>query len=120
VRILKPSDEAGPGEREDVNLLGKGERKLQSHEIAKQVRQRLLPIANRFGVRIKVAEVPPGPPVLQTLVAEVYGPSQEGRIGIAKRIRDLWKRTDGVVDVNGTSRTTSRCTACWWTKRRPR
>ena len=43
-----------------VNLLGKGDRKLQSHEIAKQVRQRLLPIANRFGARIKVAEVPPG------------------------------------------------------------
>ena len=40
---------------------------------AKQMRQRLLPIANRFGARIKVAEVPPGPPVLQTLVAEVYG-----------------------------------------------
>jgi len=83
-----------------VNLLGKGDRKLQSHEIAKQVRQRLLPIANRFGARIKVAEVPPGPPVLQTLVAEVYGPAQEGRIGIARRIRDLWKRTDGVVDVD--------------------
>jgi multidrug efflux pump subunit AcrB len=83
-----------------VNLLGKGDRKLQSHEIAKQVRQRLLPIANRFGARIKVAEVPPGPPVLQTLVAEVYGPAQDGRIGIARRIRDLWKRTDGVVDVD--------------------
>jgi multidrug efflux pump subunit AcrB len=83
-----------------VNLRGKGERKLQSHEIAKQVRLRLLPIANRFGARIKVAEVPPGPPVLQTLVAEVYGPAQEGRIAIARRIRDLWKRTDGVVDVD--------------------
>ncbi len=83
-----------------VNLLGKGDRKLQSHEIAKQVRTRLLPIANRFGARIKVAEVPPGPPVLQTLVAEVYGPSQAGRIAIAQRIRDLWKRTDGVVDVD--------------------
>ena len=83
-----------------VNLLGKGDRKLQSHEIAKQVRQRLLPIANRFGARIKVAEVPPGPPVLQTLVAEVYGPAQEGRIRIARQIRDLWKRTDGVVDVD--------------------
>ncbi len=83
-----------------VNLLGKGERKLQSHEIAKQVRTRLLPIASRFGARIKVAEVPPGPPVLQTLVAEVYGPAQEGRIQIARRIRDLWKRTEGVVDVD--------------------
>ena len=59
-----------------VNLLPKGERALQSHEIAKQVRQRLLPIAGRYGARIKVAEVPPGPPVLETLVAEVYGPEQ--------------------------------------------
>jgi multidrug efflux pump subunit AcrB len=83
-----------------VNLRSKGDRKLQSHEIAKQVRQRLLPIANRFGARIKVAEVPPGPPVLQTLVAEVYGPAQAGRIRIARQIRDLWKRTDGVVDVD--------------------
>jgi len=83
-----------------VNLLAKGDRKLQSHEIAKQVRTRLLPVATRYGARIKVAEVPPGPPVLQTLVAEVYGPSQEGRLGIAKQIRDLWKRTDGVVDVD--------------------
>jgi len=83
-----------------VNLLPKGDRKLQSHEIAKQVRQRLLPVAERYGARIKVAEVPPGPPVLQTLVAEVYGPSTDERIAIARRIRDLWKRTNGVVDVD--------------------
>src|SRR5262249_44576781 len=51
-----------------VNLLPKHDRKLQSHDIAKQVRQRLMPIATRYGARIKVAEVPPGPPVLQTLV----------------------------------------------------
>ena len=57
-----------------VNLLPKDARDLQSHEIAKQVRVRLQPIAERNGARIKVAEVPPGPPVLQTLVAEVYGP----------------------------------------------
>ncbi len=54
--------------------LPKDERTRQSHEIAKRVRERLLPIARRFGATIKVAEVPPGPPVLQTLVAEVYGP----------------------------------------------
>jgi multidrug efflux pump subunit AcrB len=83
-----------------INLLPKDQRKLQSHEIAKQVRQRLVPVANHYGARIQVAEVPPGPPVLQTLVAEVYGPSQQERIGIARRIRDLWKRTDGVVDVD--------------------
>jgi multidrug efflux pump subunit AcrB len=83
-----------------INLLSKQARKLQSHEVARQMRQRLLPIANHYGARIKVAEVPPGPPVLQTLVAEVYGPSQIERIAIARRIRDLWKSTDGVVDVD--------------------
>jgi multidrug efflux pump subunit AcrB len=83
-----------------VNLLPKDDRHLQSHEIAKQVRQRLLPVASLYGARIKVAEVPPGPPVLETLVAEVYGPTQEGQLAIARRIRDLWKSTDGVVDVD--------------------
>ena len=83
-----------------VNLTPKGDRSLQSHEIAKQVRLRLLPVAGMYGARIKVAEVPPGPPVLETLVAEVYGPDAAGRIDIARRIRDLWKRTDGVVDVD--------------------
>jgi multidrug efflux pump subunit AcrB len=83
-----------------VNLLPKDKRGLQSHAIAKQVRDRLVPIAERYGARIKVAETPPGPPVLETLVAEVYGPSQEERLGIARRIRDLWKRTAGVVDVD--------------------
>jgi multidrug efflux pump subunit AcrB len=83
-----------------INLLSKDQRNLQSHEIAKQVRQRLIPVASRYGARIQVAEVPPGPPVLQTLVAEVYGPAQNERNAIARRIRDLWKRTDGVVDVD--------------------
>jgi multidrug efflux pump subunit AcrB len=83
-----------------VNLLGKGDRDRQSHEIAKMVRDALQPIAERNGARIKVAEVPPGPPVLETLVAEVYGPSQEGQIRVARQIRDLFKQTDGVVDVD--------------------
>jgi multidrug efflux pump subunit AcrB len=83
-----------------VNLLPKGARDLQSHEIAKQVRTRLEPIAERYGARVKVAEVPPGPPVLETLVAEVYGPSLQGRIGLARQMRDLFRRTNGVVDVD--------------------
>jgi len=83
-----------------VNLTPKDDRKLQSHDIAKQVRNRLMPVAARFGARIKVAEVPPGPPVLETLVAEVYGPSQAVRIALASQIRDIWKRIDGVVDVD--------------------
>ena len=83
-----------------VNLLSKDDRKLQSHEIAKQVRLRLLPIAQRYGARIKVAEVPPGPPVLQTLVAEVYGPNQEKRIALAKQVRGLFQGVKGIVDVD--------------------
>ena len=57
-----------------VNLLSRHDRKAQSHEIARRLRPELDRIAAPFGARIKVAEVPPGPPVLQTLVAEVYGP----------------------------------------------
>lgn len=83
-----------------VNLLPKGEREKQSHEIAKEVRARLTPLAQKFGARMKVAEVPPGPPVLQTLVAEVYGPTQEGQLRIAREVREILRRTDGVVDVD--------------------
>ena len=83
-----------------VNLLPKAARDLQSHEIAKQVRQRIEPIAERYGARIKVAEVPPGPPVLETLVAEVYGPDMDRRIALARQIRDLFQQTKGVVDVD--------------------
>jgi multidrug efflux pump subunit AcrB len=83
-----------------VNLLGKHDRDDQSHAIAKRIRTRLVPVAARYGARIKVAEVPPGPPVLQTLVAEVYGPNQQGQIELARRIRDLFKKTDGIVDVD--------------------
>jgi multidrug efflux pump subunit AcrB len=83
-----------------VNLLPKGGRDLQSHDIAKQMRVRLEPIARLYGARIKVAEVPPGPPVLETLVAEVYGPAMDRRIELARHIRDLFQQTKGVVDVD--------------------
>src|SRR5262249_29102602 len=83
-----------------VNLVGKSERKLQSHDIAKRVREQLIPVAQRSGARIKVAEVPPGPPVLETLVAEVYGPAQHGQIDIARQVRDIFEKTPGVVDVD--------------------
>ncbi len=83
-----------------VNLLPKGDRSLQSHDIAKQVRARLEPVAAQYGARIKVAEVPPGPPVLETLVAEVYGPDPGERLALARQMRDLFKRTPGVVDVD--------------------
>lgn len=83
-----------------VNLLEKGERSDQSHDIAKRVRPELQKIAQKFGARVKVAEVPPGPPVLQTIVAEVYGPSYDRQIEIARGLKDLFDKTDGVVDVD--------------------
>ena len=83
-----------------VNLVGKDERRQQSHEIAKRVREHFDPIAARFGARVKVAEVPPGPPVLQTLVAEVYGPTQNGASRSRGRCATSSSKTDGVVDVD--------------------
>ena len=83
-----------------VNLVPKGERKAQSHDIAKRVRPRVAAIAARFGARIAVAEVPPGPPVLQTLVAEIYGPTEESRQTLARKVRDIFKSTPGVVDTD--------------------
>ena len=83
-----------------VNLVSKDERSEQSHEVAKRVRDVLLPIARRHGATIQVAEVPPGPPVLQTLVAEVYGPDSDRRRQVAKHVKDVLERTPGVVDVD--------------------
>ena len=91
----------GPHEADiQVNLKPKGERKAQSHDIAKRVRPKIDEIARKYTARIKVAEVPPGPPVLQTLVAEVYGPNYERQIEIAHQIRDIFHKTPGVVDVD--------------------
>jgi multidrug efflux pump subunit AcrB len=83
-----------------VNLVPKGERKSQSHDIAKRVRPRVTEIAARFGARVAVAEVPPGPPVLQTLVAEVYGPNEESRHALARKVIEIFKNTDGIVDTD--------------------
>ena len=83
-----------------VNLLGRKERKTQSHEIAKRLRPGLVAIGNKYGARLKVAEVPPGPPVLQTLVAEVYGPNYEQQMALAKQIKQVFESTPGVVDVD--------------------
>ena len=81
-----------------VNLVPKEERSEQSHAIAKQVRELLLPVARKFGARIQVAEVPPGPPVLQTLVAEVYGPDADRRVALAVEVKRTFESTHGVVD----------------------
>jgi len=83
-----------------VNLLSRHNRKAQSHEIARRLRPDLDRIAAPFGARIKVAEVPPGPPVLETLVAEVYGPDYKGQIQLANQIKQVFQQTRGVVDVD--------------------
>ena len=83
-----------------VNLVPKGERPAQSHEVAGRVRERLIPIAKQFGATIQVAEVPPGPPVLQTLVAEVYGPDPARRTAVAAQIKSIFEQTPGVVDTD--------------------
>ena len=83
-----------------VNLLSRHDRAAQSHEIARRLRPDLVKIAAPFGARIKVAEVPPGPPVLQTLVAEVYGPNYKGQIELAAQIKKIFQQTPGVVDVD--------------------
>lgn len=83
-----------------VNLLDRHARSAQSHEIAKRLRPGLVEIGNRYGARIKVAEVPPGPPVLQTLVAEVYGPDYKQQIELARQVKQIFQNTPGVVDVD--------------------
>jgi multidrug efflux pump subunit AcrB len=81
-----------------VNLVPKEDRSEQSHAIAKQVREMLLPVARKYNARIQVAEVPPGPPVLQTLVAEVYGPDGDRRVALAAEVKRTFEHTPGVVD----------------------
>ena len=83
-----------------VNLLNRHERSAQSHAIAKRLRPGLDEIGNKYGARLKVAEVPPGPPVLETLVAEVYGPDYGEQIELAKKIKHIFQTTPGVVDVD--------------------
>jgi multidrug efflux pump subunit AcrB len=83
-----------------VNLTPKGERSDQSHAIARRTRDLLVPVAEQYGMRMKVAEVPPGPPVLQTLVAEVYGPDYDRQIELAEELRNMLEETPGVVDVD--------------------
>lgn len=91
----------GPNQADiQVNLLPKDQRSQQSHDIARRLRPDLVRIAEPLGARIKISEVPPGPPVLQTLVAEVYGPDLSGQIKVAEQIKQIFKQTPGVVDVD--------------------
>lgn len=83
-----------------VNLVPKHDRKAMSHDVAIRVRPLLQKIAEKHGAKIKVAEVPPGPPVLQTLVAEIYGPEANKRNELALQIENIFRQTEGVVDVD--------------------
>ncbi len=83
-----------------VNLVGKSARHRKSHEIARAVRPKLEEIGSRWGARVKVVEVPPGPPVLSPIVAEVYGPDVAGRIRVAKEVHAALAATPDVVGVD--------------------
>ncbi|MCC6211743.1 MAG: efflux RND transporter permease subunit [Burkholderiales bacterium] len=83
-----------------VNLLPKDARHRKSHDIAQGVRPALEAIAARWEAKVKVVEVPPGPPVLSPIVAEVYGPDEVGRIRVAKRVREAFAATPDVVGVD--------------------
>lgn len=94
---LRQADNAGDIQ---VNLLKKGDRSIQSHDIAKKLRPGIQKIAKQYNANVKVVEVPPGPPVISTLVAEVYGPDAEQQADIAGQLKDIFEHTDGVVDVD--------------------
>lgn len=83
-----------------VNLVPAKDRRDQSHAIAKRLRPILVNVGNQFGARIQVSEVPPGPPVIQTLVAEVYGPDPDGQRQVAQQIKSIFQNTPGVVDTD--------------------
>jgi multidrug efflux pump subunit AcrB len=83
-----------------VNLLNKEDRSRQSHEIASSVRPNVQKIAAKYGANVKIVEVPPGPPVLSTLVVEVYGPDYTEQINVARQVKEILIHTDDVVDVD--------------------
>jgi multidrug efflux pump subunit AcrB len=83
-----------------VNLVGKEHRDQQSHAIAKRIRPAVAAIAQKYGAAVAVSEVPPGPPVLQSIVAEIYGPDPAQRIALAREVRRILEQTTGVVDVD--------------------
>jgi multidrug efflux pump subunit AcrB len=103
--LVRQYDRRAGGEVGDlqVNLVDKRERSEQSHAIATRVRPLLQAIGQRHGANVKVVEVPPGPPVLSPLVAEIYGPDAAGRREVAQAVREVFARTPGVVDVDTSS-----------------
>ncbi len=83
-----------------VNLLDKHQRSEKSHAIASRVRPELQKIASEMGAKVKVVEVPPGPPVISPLVAEIYGPDDAERLKLARQVRQVFDATEGIVDTD--------------------
>ncbi len=83
-----------------VNLLHKEHRSEDSHQIATRVRPEVQRIAGKYGANAKIVEVPPGPPVLSTLVVEVYGPDYQQQIQVAEQVKDILNETPDVVDID--------------------
>ena len=83
-----------------VNLLHKEDRDIQSHAIAKAMRPDIQKIAKKYGANVKLIEVPPGPPVLSTLVAEIYGPNYNDQIKVAQQVKTILETTSDVVDID--------------------
>lgn len=83
-----------------IRFIDKDQRDAQSHDLARRLRPKVEAIAQRFGVALKIAEVPPGPPVMSTLVAEIYGPTEKARSQLAAEVLALFRNTPGVVDAD--------------------
>ncbi len=100
--LVRHYDMRGSGNTADiqVNLLNKDDRTEQSHDVAKKIRPQIQKIAAKYNANVKIVEVPPGPPVLSTIVAEIYGPNYDKQVEIADKVQNILKKTDDVVDVD--------------------
>lgn len=83
-----------------VNLIDKSKRREQSHEVASSMREELQAIGRKYNANVKVVEVPPGPPVMSTIVAEIYGPDYGQQIEVARQVKEILATTGNVVDVD--------------------
>jgi len=85
-----------------VNLVDKHERDRKSHDIAQAIRPAIEAIAKKYGADVKVVEVPPGPPVMSPIVAEIYGPDYDATIRVAKQVRAVFEQSEGIVAIDDT------------------
>ena len=85
-----------------VNLVDKHDRDRKSHDIAQAIRPAIEAIAKKHGADVKVVEVPPGPPVMSPIVAEIYGPDYDAQIQVAKQVRRVFEQTEGIVAIDDT------------------